>query len=263
MLVGVQTTLNASYDGGCQWATVLGNESVDVFDDAISRSDPSIVVALVGIYEAGGISYALQRSRDHGKTWEPPGPRLPVDSAYTIDIDPHDPSRLYLTGLVANEGRFAVSTDAGTTWTAYPISGTSVGGPPRRAGGGPRAWRPGTSRARRSARATQRRTTPAGPSTGVPATRSQGAARLAGAACPIAPFLRSEACSPYSHGWRCDRGDLSVFSRAAISGDLDPMDPRTFALHRRLTHRSKLTSESQPRGCCQEKGRACAPPSSA
>jgi photosystem II stability/assembly factor-like uncharacterized protein len=134
MLVGVQTTLNASYDGGCQWATVLGSESVNVFDDAISRSDPSIVVALVGIYEGGGISYAVQRSTDYGKTWGPPGPNLPVDSAYTIDVDPHDPSRLYLTGLVANEGRFAVSSDAGATWTTYPISGTSVDNPPYLAG---------------------------------------------------------------------------------------------------------------------------------
>src|SRR5262249_19848774 len=59
LLVGVQTTLNASPDG-CVWSPVLGGGSVYVVDDAFARSEPSTVVALVEDFAAGSPTYALQ-----------------------------------------------------------------------------------------------------------------------------------------------------------------------------------------------------------
>jgi hypothetical protein len=137
-LVGVQTSLNASYDEGCQWTSLVGGGSTYVFDDAISKSNPSIVAALLGTYEGGGIVYTLRRSSDGGKTWDAPTAAIPADTVYTIDLDPHDPAHVYASALANNVGQLLVSVDSGATWTAHDIPKASSQEAPYLAGLDPR-----------------------------------------------------------------------------------------------------------------------------
>src|SRR4051794_7173430 len=100
LVVGVQARLNVSRDRGCQWTEVLGGGRTYVLDYAIVRSEPSTVVALLGDYGGTPIAYSLRRSTDNGATWATVGVPLPTDLAYTLDVDPHDPMHLYVSGLV-------------------------------------------------------------------------------------------------------------------------------------------------------------------
>jgi photosystem II stability/assembly factor-like uncharacterized protein len=120
ILVDVQTSLNLSRDDGCRWTPVLAMNQARVLDFAVAKSLPSTVVALVGNYEAVPV-HRLHASEDNGATWTVHGDPLPLDSAYTIDVDPQDAGHLYATGLKNGQGSLLVSFDTGTTWTAHAI----------------------------------------------------------------------------------------------------------------------------------------------
>jgi photosystem II stability/assembly factor-like uncharacterized protein len=129
LFAGVQSTLNASRDG-CQWKPTLGGGgSTFVVDYTIVRSAPSTLVALVANYRNGTADYALWKSTDGAENWSQLGP-VPTQSAYTLDVDPDDTERIYVTGLDDNVGQFLRSSDGGRTWTKRDIPNTNISEPP-------------------------------------------------------------------------------------------------------------------------------------
>jgi len=119
---------------GCDWSFVggpaAGRYSVDV---SVSRSDPSVVVALTtdslgdGRFEAH-----LMRSADDGGSFVDVGDPFPEDFlGVTLDIAPSDPDRIYVTGFFARgdnvyEGAFGRSLDGGETFELSLIEGSDA-----------------------------------------------------------------------------------------------------------------------------------------
>src|SRR5258706_9450357 len=68
MLVGVQTSLNLSRDDGCDWTVALGDATTFVVDQAVAKTGPPWIVALIGTFENGAIVYSLRQSNDEGRT---------------------------------------------------------------------------------------------------------------------------------------------------------------------------------------------------
>jgi hypothetical protein len=58
------------------------------------------------------------------------GTPIPIDIGYTIDVDPGDPTHVFVTGLAANQGQLVVSTDGAATWTSRSIPNTDESRPP-------------------------------------------------------------------------------------------------------------------------------------
>jgi photosystem II stability/assembly factor-like uncharacterized protein len=130
MLVGVQTSLNLSHGDACVWTPVLGGGTSFVVDYSISKLRPSTIVAVLGTYEGGSISYSLSESNDDGSTWQAIGSKLPAQTVHTVDLDPLDPTHIYASSIQDNVGQLLASTDHGTTWTANTIPNTDVSSAP-------------------------------------------------------------------------------------------------------------------------------------
>jgi photosystem II stability/assembly factor-like uncharacterized protein len=130
MLVGVQASLNLSHGDACEWKSVLGGGSVFVVDYSISKSQPSTVVAVLADYEGGGISYSLSESTDDGSTWQAIGSKLPAQTVHTLDLDPLDPTHIYVSAIKDDLGQLLSSSDNGSTWTSYAIPNTDVSSAP-------------------------------------------------------------------------------------------------------------------------------------
>jgi hypothetical protein len=128
MLVGVQQTLNASRDG-CQWTPTLGGGSSFVVDYTVVRSAPRTVVALLATSGNGTVAYSLWKSTDGAENWSELG-EVPGDYAYTVDVDPGQPSHIYVTTVADNVGQLLRSNDEGRSFTAHPIPHTDIGEPP-------------------------------------------------------------------------------------------------------------------------------------
>jgi hypothetical protein len=129
LLVGVQATLNASRDG-CRWKPTLGGGgSTFVVDYTVVRSELATIVALVANYHDGTIDYALWKSIDGAESWSQLG-AVPTENAYTLDVDPADPTHIYVTGLDNNVGQLLRSSDGGISWNAHPIPNTNISEPP-------------------------------------------------------------------------------------------------------------------------------------
>ena len=129
LLVGIQSGLNVSRDGGCSFSRALGAAGEWVPDFTVSRAGPATVVAIVTKY-VDGVTNTLAMSTDGAKTWTPMGSRLPVVTALTVDLDPVDPARVYATGIANGLGVFLRSNDRGATWTSSPIPGTGTSAAP-------------------------------------------------------------------------------------------------------------------------------------
>ena len=114
LLVGVQTTLNASRDG-CDWSPVLGGGSLVRHRRRVREVRPVDGRRARRRLRRGGAAYRLARSTDEGATWSTAGPNVAADNVYTIDVDPRDARRLYATAIVDNVGQWLTSTDAGAT----------------------------------------------------------------------------------------------------------------------------------------------------
>ena len=132
LLVGVQATLNASRDG-CQWKPTLGGGSTFIVDYTIVRSAPARVIALVASYHNGTVDYALWKSIDGTESWSELGP-VPAENVYTLDVDPVEPTRIYVTALENNVGQLLRSSDEGRSWSARPIPNTNLNETPYLAG---------------------------------------------------------------------------------------------------------------------------------
>jgi photosystem II stability/assembly factor-like uncharacterized protein len=130
LLVGVQATLNASRDG-CRWTPKLGGGgSTFVVDYTVVRGAPAIIVALLANYHDGTTDYALWRSSDGAESWSHLGV-VPTDIAYTLDVDPADPTHIYVTGIGNNNaGELLRSNDGGSSWSKRPIPNTNISEPP-------------------------------------------------------------------------------------------------------------------------------------
>ena len=128
-LVDVQKAISRSADF-CGWTPTLGSFTAPptVEDFAVDRAHRETVVAVVSTRTDGGVRIALEESTDAGVTWHAIGTPLPVQTAYTVDLDPSDPTHIYATGLVLTDGGlsgvFLKSLDHGATWTSTPIPNT-------------------------------------------------------------------------------------------------------------------------------------------
>ena len=124
LLVGVQATINASRDG-CRWKKTIGGGNTFVVDHTLIRSAPATVVALLANYRNGTVDYALWKSTDGAENWSELG-AVPVETAYTIDVDDADENHVYVTGVSDNVGQLLRSNDAGRNWTVRPIPNTNL-----------------------------------------------------------------------------------------------------------------------------------------
>jgi MYXO-CTERM domain-containing protein len=129
-LVGVQASLNVARDGACQFTPVLGGNSTYVVDYTIARGPEERVVALLATYEKSTVDFSLVESRDGARSFTPFGSRLPVGAAYTVDIDPVRPDRLYVSAITDNVGQLLRSDDRGVTWRSFPIASSDTNQPP-------------------------------------------------------------------------------------------------------------------------------------
>ena len=86
----------------------LGPPGGDVFDAAVSTTDPDIVLA--GIAPEGSIGGTLYRSADAGNTWSDV---LPLDGISVFDIEFTGNGTAY----IGTEDSVRRSTDGGMSWT--------------------------------------------------------------------------------------------------------------------------------------------------
>jgi len=122
-----------TFDAGLFRSTSAGREWTRVGEDRLPESVMSLAVSPhdSGEWWLGTEPSRVFRSTDAGATWtERPGltdlpsadewyfpPRPDTHHVRWIEVDPHDPERLYL-GIEA--GAFVLSGDAGTTWRDRP-----------------------------------------------------------------------------------------------------------------------------------------------
>jgi hypothetical protein len=127
MLVGVQAGLNRSADEGCSWLTAIGGSgNEEVVDYTVSKTAPGRVVGLRSETEDGSIVIRLYESTDHGRVFLPIGKPLPILTAFTVDVAPSDPMRVYATGISRdNAGYLLFSSDRGQSWELRSIPNTS------------------------------------------------------------------------------------------------------------------------------------------
>jgi hypothetical protein len=135
ILAGVQERVTKSSDAACGWTKSLEIPGTFVEDIAVAPSNRNIAFALVKT----GTMTQVHETVDGGMTWSPIGTPLNVVIAYTIDVDPKDPTHLMVTGITdyradADTGVFLNSTNRGMTWSVSPIPKTNVDAGPYIAG---------------------------------------------------------------------------------------------------------------------------------
>jgi hypothetical protein len=122
MVVDVQSSITVSRDDGCSWSTALGGPGTYVPDFTVARAS-SNVLAVFAANEDGGVGVHLAESSDGGRSFRVTGTPLPIGVAFTIDVAPSDPGRIYVSALTkANAPVLVVSTDHGSTWTSLEIA---------------------------------------------------------------------------------------------------------------------------------------------
>jgi hypothetical protein len=130
IVLSAETGLRAAEFPACDWQALLEPTLPAVVQD-ITRDagDPAALWALISEPEINvGYRSALRRSLDGGVTWSDsmPLPSGLVARGLTLDGAPSQPDRLYVSGLDADDnGTLLRSDDAGQTWQAFPIPGTS------------------------------------------------------------------------------------------------------------------------------------------
>ncbi|HYP75484.1 MAG TPA: hypothetical protein VER12_06010 [Polyangiaceae bacterium] len=134
LLVNVQGSISVSAADACDWKQTMGNGDDFIVDHSVSKSNPAVVIAAVVRVNGGSVSNVLRISRDNGQTWSPLGSPLPLDTLYTVDIDPLDPEHLHATGMRDDTGQLVSSTDGGQTWIAHRIANTDASEIPYLAG---------------------------------------------------------------------------------------------------------------------------------
>ena len=98
-----------STDGGAAWTMIpLPDEVAE--GRLVTVSEPA--TAEQALYIAGP-SIGVQRSTDHGETWQELNDGLPNQDVTALDVHRHQPETLYV--VIADDGLYQ-SEDAGTTW---------------------------------------------------------------------------------------------------------------------------------------------------
>jgi photosystem II stability/assembly factor-like uncharacterized protein len=142
LLSGIFDSVNASRDCGCTWQYSLGeSKTEDILDIALDPSMPGTVVALTQKNDVFPYTADLRETNDSGKTWRKIGD-VPATNigAYTLDLAPSDPKRIYVTGLdrardaSLERGVLYVSKDRGAAWETRDIPGTGNAAQPYIAG---------------------------------------------------------------------------------------------------------------------------------
>ncbi|MFC7195908.1 WD40/YVTN/BNR-like repeat-containing protein [Halosimplex aquaticum] len=120
----VESGIQRTTDGGDTWDRVAPDVDDRVTALAVSPHDPDVVWA-------GTEPSAVYRSTDGGDSWEslPPLTDLPSESAWSfpprphthhvrwLEVDPHDPERLY---VAIEAGALVRTGDGGETWQDRP-----------------------------------------------------------------------------------------------------------------------------------------------
>lgn len=133
MLAALVRPLRLSNDCGCTWQPVLGDASDQSITD-IAKAGPSTVVALART-SMPSIVFRVERSTDGGRTWSKVSDLPPRLQAFTLDVAPSDPMRVYVSvvlnadadaGITEATPALLVSDDGGETWSApRPIQGAT------------------------------------------------------------------------------------------------------------------------------------------
>lgn len=98
-----------SMDGGAAWTTIPLPDKV-AEGRLVTVSVPA--TAEQALYIAGP-SIGVQRSTDHGETWQELNDGLPNQDVTALDVHRHQPETLY--AVIAHDGLYQ-SEDAGATW---------------------------------------------------------------------------------------------------------------------------------------------------
>ena len=129
ILAGVFKGLSASKSGGCDWAFAGGDlTNRYVTDLSAERADPSRAVLVIsnGI-GSGQFITQLWETTDSAGSWTQAGIDLPGEFlAFTVDVAPSDPSRVYVSGRYGAPdylGAIERSPDRGQTWERLDIPG--------------------------------------------------------------------------------------------------------------------------------------------
>jgi len=130
LVLSSETGLRSSVGSACDWQALLEPAlPSSVSDITRDPSDGDALWALISEPDVElGYQTALQRSADAGATWTA-SQRVPLEvvaQGITLDVPTARASSVYVSGLDrAKQGVFARSDDAGETWAAWPLAGTS------------------------------------------------------------------------------------------------------------------------------------------
>ncbi len=130
IVAGLFESATVSSEAGCGWSKASGPiEKLYVVD--VTLRDPETAVGITFEAEQKRTRY-WKRDPSTG-SWDQLGSDLPAGFiGLTVDVDPTNPSRVYLSGIgdVANDGALAVSDDDGSTWDMRAIPDTGMSAPP-------------------------------------------------------------------------------------------------------------------------------------
>ena len=128
LLGGIFDTENRSGDCGCSWRTVLGESASEIVID-MARDRAGGLVAIIRDDSMAASGVTLVESTDAGQTWRKlsdlPGG---VTDAFTVDVAPSDPSRIYISAFIRETGAVVLlaSKDRAGSWEQLDIPGADV-----------------------------------------------------------------------------------------------------------------------------------------
>lgn len=134
LLLGTDADLKRSEEQSCNWTTVLTPTGVDLIRDVTRSSASNELYAVVNNFESdAGMHITVLRSDDEAESFIPYAepPSAAIDRAFTLDVAPSDPDRLYISGVTPDGAGVVVRmTDQGQTTEAFELPLTSASAAP-------------------------------------------------------------------------------------------------------------------------------------
>lgn len=129
LVSGIYVSVNVSRDCGCGWTATLATAAKENISDLTADKNGHLLATVHDVRSGMG-KVRIHQSVDGGKTWTLLI-NLPdaINDAYTIDVAPSDPNRIYVTAVTSmpdDPALLLVSKDRGKTWTQSEIPGTSA-----------------------------------------------------------------------------------------------------------------------------------------